>query len=53
MSLVLTTNSLIQKLQDDGLEHLLQSVSEFYIQNDINILDLKAYYTRARGKYYH
>ena len=53
MHLVSTTKSLIQKLRDDGWEHLLASVTSFCGQHEIDIPDLNAHYTKARGRYRH
>ena len=50
---VSTTKSLIQKLRDDGWELLLAGVTSFCGQNEIDILDLNARYTKARGRYRH
>ena len=47
MHLVSTTKSLIQKLRDDGWEHLLASVTSFCGQHEIDIPDLNAHYTKA------
>ena len=52
MHLVSTTKSLIQKLKDDGWEHLLASVILFCEQHEINILDMNAHYTKGRGRYH-
>ncbi|KAM3739955.1 hypothetical protein ACB098_08G062500 [Castanea mollissima] len=51
--LVSTTKSLIQKLRYDGWEPLLASVTSFCGQHEIDILDLNACYTKARGRYRH
>ena len=53
MHLVSTTKSLIQKLRDDGWEPLLASVTSFCGQHEIDIPDLNAHYTKARGRYRH
>ena len=53
MHLVSTTKSLIQKLRDDGWEPLLASVTSFCGQHEIDISDLNAHYTKARGRYHH
>ncbi|XP_075665956.1 uncharacterized protein LOC142635730 [Castanea sativa] len=53
MHLVSTTKSLIQKLRDDGWEPLLDSVTSFCGQHEINIPDLNARYTKARVRYRH
>ncbi|KAL4637784.1 hypothetical protein ACB092_03G100900 [Castanea dentata] len=51
MHLVSTTKSLIQKLRDDGWEPLLASVIIFCEQHEIDIPDMNACYTKARGRY--
>ena len=51
MHLVSTTKSLIQKLRDDGREPLHASVTSFCGQHGIDIPDLNARYTKARGRY--
>ena len=51
MHLVSTTKSLIQKLRDDGREPLHASVTSFCGQHEIDIPDLNARYTKARGRY--
>ncbi|XP_030924768.1 zinc finger MYM-type protein 1-like [Quercus lobata] len=51
MHLVSTTKSLIQKLRDDGWEPLLARVISFCEQHEIDILDMNARYTKARGRY--
>ncbi|XP_065635636.1 uncharacterized protein LOC136070129 [Quercus suber] len=51
--LVSTTKSLIQKLRDDGWKSLLDSVTSFCRQHEIDIPDLNARYTKAQGKYRH
>ncbi|KAK9995890.1 hypothetical protein SO802_020576 [Lithocarpus litseifolius] len=51
MHLVSTTKSLIQKLRDDGWEPLLASVISFCEQHEIDIPDMNARYTKARGRY--
>ena len=53
MHLVSTTKSLIQKLRDDGWEPLLDSVTSFCGQHEIDIPDLNACYTKAWGRYCH
>ena len=53
MHVVSTTKSLIQKLRDDGWEPLLGSVTSFCGQHEIDIPDLNARYTKARGRYRH
>ena len=53
MHLVSTTKSLIQKLRDDGWVPLVASVTSFCEQHEIDILDLNACYTKARGRYHH
>ncbi|XP_059429354.1 uncharacterized protein LOC132163185 [Corylus avellana] len=50
MSQVSTTQSLIQKMRDDGWEPLLTTVKSFCEENDIDIPDMNAHYTRARGR---
>ncbi|XP_030949699.1 zinc finger protein 862-like [Quercus lobata] len=51
MHLVSTTKSLIQKLRDDGWEPLLARVISFCEQHEIDIPDMNARYTKARGRY--
>ncbi|XP_059458276.1 uncharacterized protein LOC132187858 [Corylus avellana] len=53
MSQVSTTQSLIQKMRDDGWEPLLTIVKSFCEENDIDIPDMNAHYTRARGRSCH
>ncbi|KAL4654515.1 hypothetical protein ACB092_01G385100 [Castanea dentata] len=53
MHLVSTTKSLIQKLRDDGWEPLLDSVTSFCGQHEIDIPDLNTRYTKARVRYRH
>ncbi|XP_030964724.1 uncharacterized protein LOC115985992 [Quercus lobata] len=53
MHLVSTTKSLIQKLRDDEWKRLLASVTSFCGQHEIDIPDLNACYTKARGRYRH
>ena len=53
MSLVSTIKLLIQKLWDDGWEPLLQTVKVFLAQNNIDIHDFKAQYTRAYDRSHH
>ena len=40
-------------MRDDGWESLLASVTSFYGQHEIDIPDLNARYTKARGRYRH
>ena len=51
MHLVSTIKSFIQKLRDDGWDPLLASVASFCGQHEIDIPDLNARYTKARGRY--
>nr|XP_023884511.1 zinc finger MYM-type protein 1-like [Quercus suber] len=51
MHLVSTTKSLIQKLRDDGWEPLLVSAISFCEQHEIDIPDMNARYSKARGRY--
>ena len=51
MYLVSTTKSLIQKLRDDEWEPLLARVTSFCEQHEIDIPDMNAHYTKARGRY--
>ncbi|XP_050258909.1 uncharacterized protein LOC126703892 [Quercus robur] len=53
MHLVSTTKSLIQKLRDDRWEPLLDIITSFCGQHEIDIPDLNARYTKARGRYRH
>ena len=53
MHLVSTTKSLIQKLRDDGWKPLRASVTSFCGQHEIDIPDLNARNTKARGRYRH
>ena len=53
MHLVSTTKSLIQKLRDDGWKPLRASVTSFCGQHEIDIPDLNAHNTKARGRYRH
>ncbi|XP_059428462.1 uncharacterized protein LOC132162215 [Corylus avellana] len=50
MSQVSTTQLLIQKMRDDGWEPLLATVKSFCEENDIDIHDMNAHYTRVRGR---
>jgi hypothetical protein len=47
MSQVSTTQSLIQGRRKDGWEPLLDTIKSFCEENDIDIPDMNAYYSRA------
>ncbi|XP_062152108.1 uncharacterized protein LOC133860537 [Alnus glutinosa] len=50
MSQVSTTQLLIQQRREDGWEPLLATVKSFCEENDIDIPDMNAHYSRARGR---
>jgi hypothetical protein len=50
MKVVSTTKSLIQNLRNEKWEHLLDTVKSFCEKNKIDVLDMNARYTRARGR---
>jgi hypothetical protein len=49
-SQVSTTQLLIQQRREDGWEPLLATVKSFCEENDIDIPDMNAHYSRARGR---
>ncbi|XP_062170423.1 uncharacterized protein LOC133876156 [Alnus glutinosa] len=52
-SQVSTTQLLIQQRREDGWEPLLATVKSFCEENDIDIPDMNAHYSRARGRSHH
>jgi len=50
MTQVSTTQSFIQERRKDGWEPLLATVKSFCEENDIDIPDMNAHYSRARGR---
>jgi hypothetical protein len=50
MKLVSTTKSLLQNLRNEKGEHFLDTVKSFCEKNEIDVPDMNARYTRARGR---
>jgi hypothetical protein len=53
MKLVSTTKSLLQNLRNEKWEHFLDTVKSFCEKNEIDVPDMNARYTRARGRSCH
>jgi len=50
MTMVSTTKSLLQNLRNEEWEPFLDTIKSFCEENEIDVPDLNARYTRARGR---